>query len=85
MKRQNGIGVCPADGGFRGRAGGCAGGGAERHACYAAAEQADAGAALGASGVRALNSIAGETTELAKPVMGTIVPAPQNFPSMTKW
>ena len=30
-----------------------------------------------------LNSIAGETTELAKPVIGTIVPAPQNFPSFS--
>ena len=27
----------------------------------------------------ALNSMAGETTELAKPVIGTIVPAPATF------
>ena len=30
-----------------------------------------------------LNSIAGETTEFAKPVMGTMVPAPQYFPSFS--
>ena len=31
-----------------------------------------------------LNSIAGDTTEFAKPVIGTMVPAPANFAILSK-